>query len=135
MAVTLPQKYVEWTVTMLSATAVMAPCDTACVQSSIGAVPFQSRSKSWSCSTRCLLLLVSALARYAGHAASTTSATARDYGSPTPRTNGLVWRIGNQTQSLAKCTQSSTENFSGSTSRLQFITVNEALFTLSFWNT
>ena len=26
MAVTLPQKYVEWMVTMLSATAVMAPC-------------------------------------------------------------------------------------------------------------
>src|SRR5579872_7335418 len=56
MAVTLPQKYVLWTVMIVSATAVMAPRDTACVHSSMGAAPLQSRSKSWSCATRYLLL-------------------------------------------------------------------------------
>src|SRR5689334_5292536 len=35
----------------------MAVFDTACVHSSIGAAPLQSRSKSWSCSTTCLLQL------------------------------------------------------------------------------
>src|SRR6516164_214785 len=36
---------------MLSATAVIAPCETACVHSSIVAAPLQSRSKSWYCCT------------------------------------------------------------------------------------
>ena len=50
MTVTQPQKYVVWTQMMFSEMEVRAPSQTACVHSSIGAVPFQSRLKSWSCS-------------------------------------------------------------------------------------